>query len=278
MTEPAPSLSGDFWLRLFPASDYRLPMGVRPGEARRFWGNSPEAAYVLAERRRWIAEAPERHLLFLPEAEPATAEAVAWFSSVLGRVFRDARDAACGLEPDWVLLGGDAASGLPVLGGALAFPSGWALEEKLGRPLADVHDTVPGLAAAIGPQITTFLARIATGSTWERDNWGLSADSSLNHHPAQPIARLREDAPLDATWLRLEQQFLTRLPHSRAILFGIRVTNHRLDALLDVHPVLAGRMARALETMPDTLAAYKGLTAARPVLVRQLAALRSAFP
>lgn len=274
MTELAPSLREDFWRRLFPASDYRLPMGVRPGEPKRFWCDSPEATGVLAERRRWIAAAPERHLLFLPEAEQATAEAVAWFSSVLGRAFGDARDAACGLEPDWVLLGGDAASGFPVLGGALAFPSGWALEEKLGRPLAQVHDTVPGLAAAIGPAITTFLARIAPGSTWERDNWGMSADSSLNHHPAQPIARLREDATLEATWLRLEQQFLTRLPHSRAILFGIRVTNHRLDALLGTHPALAGRMARALETMPDALAAYKGLTAARPALVRHLAALR----
>lgn len=274
MTEQAPPLHEDFWLRLFPASDYRLPMGVRPGEAKRFWGDSPEAAQVLAERRRWIAEAPERYLLFLPEAEPATGEAVAWFSAVLGRAFGDARDAACGLEPDWILLGGDSASGFPVLGGALAFPSGWALEEKLGRPLAQVHDTVPGLAAAIGPQIATFLARIAPGSAWERDNWGLSADSSLNHHPAQPIARQREDATLDATWLRVEQQFLTRLPHSRAILFGIRVTNHRLDALLGAQPALAGRMARALETMPDALAAYKGLTAARPALVRQLAVLR----
>jgi len=272
MTELAPSLHGEFWLRLFPASDYRLSMSVRPGEAKRFWCDSPEAAQVLSERRRWIEEAPERHLLFLPEAESATAGGVAWFSSVLGRAFGEARDAACGLEPDWVLLGGDAASGFPVLGGALAFPSGWALEEKLGRPLAEVHDTVPGLAAAIGPQIATFLARIAPGSTWERENWGLSADSCLNHHPAQCSARLGEDATLDATWLRLEEQFLTRLPHSHAILFGIRVTNHRLDTLLGAHPALAGRMARALETMPGTMAAYKGVAAARTALVRQLAA------
>lgn len=273
MSEPAPSLHGDLWLRLFPASDYRLSMGVRPGEAGRFWRDSPEAAQVLSERQRWIAESPERHFSFLPEAEPVTTEGVAWFSSALGQAFREARDVACGLEPDWVLLGGDAASGFRVLGGAVAFPSGWALEEKLGRPLAEVHDPVPGLAAAIGPQIATFLARIAPGSTWERENWGLSADSSLNHHPAQCFARLGEKATLASTWLRLEQQFLTRLPHSRAILFGIRVTNHRLDALLGAHPVLAAPMARALETMPDAIAAYKGLAAARTALVRQLAAV-----
>lgn len=273
MTEPAPPLLGDFWLRLFPESDYRLSMGVRPGEAGRFWRDSSEAAQVLSERWRWIAEAPERHLLFLPEAEPVTTEALAWFSSALGRIFGNAREAACGLEPDWVLLSGDAASGFPVLGGAVAFPSGWALEEKLGRPLSEVHDPVPGLAPAIGPQIATFLARIAPGSTWERENWGLSADSSLNHHPAQCSPRLGEHATLDATWLRLEQQFLTRLPHSHAILFGIRVTNHRLDKLFGAHPVLAARMARALQTMPDGMAAYKGLAAARAALIRQLAAV-----
>ena len=271
MIEPAQSLNENFWLRLFPASDYRLPMNVRPGEAKRFWSDSPEAARVLAERRRWMDAAPQRHWLFLPEAEQATAEAVAWFSSGVGRAFADAREAACALEPDWVLLGGDAARGFPVLGGAVVFPSGWALEEKLGRPLAQVHEPVPGLAAALGSQVATFLSRIAPGAEWERDNWGLSAEPSLNHHPAQRPARLAEGATLDATWLRLEQQFLTRLPRTPAILFGIRVTNHRLDALLGTHPALAGRMAHALETMPEAMAAYKGVTAARTALVQQLA-------
>ncbi len=273
MAEYPSTLNQNFWLRLFPAADYRLPMNVRPGDAKRYWSASPDAAAVLMERRHWIDEAPQRHLLFLPGVEQEASEAVAWFSSLSGRTFADAREAAGALEPDWVLLSGGVDGDFRVLGGAVIFPSSWALEEKLGRPLAQVHDPVPGLAATLGSPIATFLTRIAPGAAWERENWGLSAAPTLNQHPSHQFARLSELATLDTTWLRLEQQFLTRLPATGAILFGIRVTNHRFDTLLGNHPSLAGRMIHALETMSDAMADYKGLVTARAALIHQLAPL-----
>lgn len=175
------------------------------------------------------------------------------------------------LEPDWIVLSGDAARANPVIGGGVIFPSGWALEDKIGKPLHEVHAPVPGLQSSLGGQISTFLSRLAPGAAWERDNWGLSADPSLNHHPAIPIRRLDGGARLRSTWLRLEQQFLTRLLVTGAILFGIRVTNHRLDHLAAI-PGLAARLARSLETMSAEIARYKGLDAARSALVAELGA------
>ena len=258
------------WLRLLPDADFRLPMNLRAGDAVRFWSRSDEAATVLAERARWIAETPQRHLVFLDQAGEAVREAIAWLGHVTDTPFADAAAAGGGVEPDWVLLSGDAERGFPVLGGAVVFPSGWGLDEKLGHPLAEVHRPVPGLEPAIGGSIATFLQRLAPEAEWERDNWGLSADCSLNHHPAQSIVRMTAAATLGTTWMRLERQFLIRLPRTRTILFGIRVTNHRLDHLVNEFPVLVPRLIRLLTTLPDSMAAYKGLQAARGPLAEQL--------
>ncbi|MEZ5384070.1 MAG: DUF3445 domain-containing protein [Prosthecobacter sp.] len=259
------------WLRLFPAADHRLQMNLRPGDARRYWAHSPEVTTVLAERRRWLTEAPERHLLVLPEGEAATAEAIAFMLSQIDLRASSPEQASAVLEPDWIVLSGDAARSHPVISGAVVFPSSWALNEKIGRPLHEVHAPVPGLQSALGDRISTFLSRLAPGAAWERDNWGLSADPGLNHHPALLIRRLDASATLETAWLRLEQQFLTRLPTTGGILFGIRVTNHRLDHLVPI-PGLAPRLARALGSMSPEVAAYKGLTSARAPLVSQIQA------
>ncbi|MBK8035660.1 MAG: DUF3445 domain-containing protein [Verrucomicrobiaceae bacterium] len=258
------------WFRLFPDASHRLAMNLRPGDAVGYWRDSEEAVETLAERRRWLMEHPERHLGLLPEGRDEVSEALAWIMKVLGQPESTPEHAAMTLEPDWLVLSGDPARDFPVLGGAVVFPSGWALEEKMGRPLHEVHAPVPGLQQALGASISTFLSRVAPLAAWERDNWGLSADPSLNHHPARPLKRLDAAATLDSTWVRLERQFVTRLPVTQAILFGIRVSNHRLDHLAML-PGLASRLRQALETMDETLAGYKGITAAREVLATQLA-------
>jgi hypothetical protein len=257
------------WLRLFPDTDHRLQMTLRPGAATRFWQHSEEAEHVLAERRRWLATHRERHLLVLPEAEDAVREAVGYIMTSIHRSACSPEQAAAAVEPDWVVLSGDAERSHPVIGGAVIFPSSWALEEKLGRPMHEVHAPVPGLQTAIGSQISTFLGRLTPNTPRERDNWGLSADPALNHHPALAIRQMEAAATLENTWLRHERQFLARLPITNAILFGIRVTNHRLDDVAS-SPEVAHRLARILASMSDEFAGYKGLTTARAPLVAAL--------
>ncbi|MCB1275906.1 heme-dependent oxidative N-demethylase subunit alpha family protein [Prosthecobacter sp.] len=257
------------WLRLFPEADHRLQMNLRRGDAAQFWQRSPEAETVLAERRNWLAQTPQRYLQILPEGEEAVSEAIAYVRSLDNAPTCPPVQAAGEIEPDWIVLSGDAERSHPVIGGAVIFPSSWALEDKIGRPLHAIHAPVPGLQSSMGSQISTFLTRLVPHVAWERENWGLSADPALNHHPANPIKRLDARATLDQTWLRLEQQFLTRLPDTNAILFGIRVTNHRLDHLAAM-PELAPRITRALETMSDDFCHYKGILEARPALLAEL--------
>jgi dimethylamine monooxygenase subunit A len=246
------------WMRIFPDADFRMSMALRPGNAATYWSSWDTEGALLAERRRWLFESPGLYTGCLPEGAAAMMEAREWM-----RLW--------GTEPeaDWVVLSGASNSEPVVLAGEVVFPTAWSLPEKLGLPLSAVHAPVPELQASIGAGVNTFLARIESRAEWERDNWGLCANTELNHHPSRNLPRLTAQSRMESTWVRLENQFLTRLPETGCLLFGIRVSHYRLDAVAAL-PGMAERIARALRTMPESMAKYKGLAAARPALIGEL--------
>lgn len=246
------------WGRLFPEADYRLSMGLRPGDAGLFWSDWSEGGRLAAERGRWLGTAPELYAGCLPEGEAAEEEARVWMRSF-----------SAGPEPDWVLMSAGTGSEPVALAGEVVFPSVWSLPEKLGLPMSGVHEPVPGLHERLGSGIHSFLSHLKAGSVWQRENWGLAADAELNHHPARALPKLTCDARPETTWIRLEHQCLTRLTGSGCILFGIRVTCHRLDEVAAL-PGMAARICQALSSMPEPLARYKGLLEARAALVAAL--------
>lgn len=246
------------WLRLFPDRDFRWSMALQTGDGRDFFSASAFSAESTALRRKALAECPEYYAV-LPDSEAgAIGEALELISGFAGRPFADAWEAGAGLEPDWVILRPDAAGIFHVVAGVVCFPSFWSLPEKAGRSMLEVHGPVPGLNDELARQIDTFLGRLAVGAEWERENWGLSADAEMDHHPRHPRPPLTDLADLESTWLRMERQLFVRLPGG-GLLFGIRVSTHRLDQLCGANPHLAPRLARALETMPDAVARYKNL-------------------
>ena len=70
--------------------------------------------------------------------------------------------------------------------------------------------------------------------------------------------------------LRLESQVLLRRPRSNGILFSIRRYMLRLDELVP-NRAWARRFHRVLETLPDDLADYKGLSRYRRTVIDFLA-------
>ena len=128
---------------------------------------------------------------------------------------------------------------------------------------------MPGLNQQLGRQIEGFLDKIRPGISWERANWGLSRSPELNQHPERRLPRLDAAVTLGEVWLRIELQSLVALPRSQGILFGIRLEIHRLaEVKQDV--AAAERLCRALATMPDDMARYKNLAAARSTIIRLL--------
>ena len=256
---------------LFPDQDYRFHLTLRKGNLAEFFG-APDPA-VLAERRRWLGEDPARYLVGDAAAEPLVAEVEALADGWVGGTQAPAGDvterlARLGgrLEPDIVLMARDADGVFRLRAGAVCFPSAWALTEKFGLTLDEIHGVVPGLNPALAPAIGQFLAKLRPGAPFERANWGLAATPELNLHPA--LARPRLGA-LDVarTWVRIEYQILAALPATPGILFGIQIRNVPLAEIL-ADPALRAGLHRALVTMPDELAAYKGLAAGRIELIK----------
>ncbi len=103
-----------------------------------------------------------------------------------------------------------------------------------------------------------------------RHNWGLARDAELNHHPDRALPQLDAGVREPEIFLRVEYQSLVALPKSGGILFGIRVVNHLL-AEVKADPVARARLRRALETMPEAMAVYKGIASARGVILKMLA-------
>jgi len=239
------------WQRLFPDADYRLSMGLRPGDAGLFWHDWDATGRLAAQRRHWLGTAPELYAGSLPDVAVARDEARSWMGGF-----------SLHPEPDWVLLSAELGVEPRVLAGEVVFPSVWSLPEKLGLPMCAVHEPVPGLQSQLGAGIQTFFSRLEPGAAWQRENWGLAADAELNHHPTRSFLRLTATARPETTWIRLEHQYLTRLSVSRCILFGIRVTCHRLDEVAAL-PGMRERLHRALTTMPEPVASYKGLSECR---------------
>src|SRR5205085_5294996 len=114
-----------------------------------------------------------------------------------------------------------------------------------------------------------FLARIKPSISWERINWGLSRSPELNQHPSRKLPRLDANVALDEVWFRAEYQSLISLPKTGAVLFGIRLVIEPLARLQNDEAFVSG-LSRAVASMPDAVAAYKGIGPARERLLQLL--------
>lgn len=248
---------------LFPAEDFRFHLTLRRGDLAVFFAPTPQHERLIRERGRWLEASAARYAALSFGAEPLLAEFAPLAGLPEGLTVIEAGRA---LEPDFLLLAPDEAGLFRLRAGALCFPTMWALEKKLGHTLEEIHDGVPGLNPALGGPLNQFLARLKPGPAYLRANWGLAATPELNLHPA--LGRPRLALPLDPAriWLRVEHQALAALPKTGGVVFGIRIAVMPLtDVLADVE-VRAG-FHRALRTMPEALAAYKGLAPVRAALL-----------
>ncbi len=254
-------------MSLIPAGDFRWHLGLGPGDAARFFAPTPENAALLAERAHWLAETPEEYTGLTDAGTDLLAEtgdiARTWGTPLAEPTLHALARA---WEPDFVLLSFSDA-GLVVDGGAVCFPTAWSLREKLGRTLFATHGPVPRLNEELATRIETALGKLAPGTAWERDNWGLASSPDLNRHPRRNLRSLGARDTLESVWFRGERQVLFKLPQSRGILFGIRIVTLPLrEVLADPHECAA--LQQQLVSMKDDALSYKGLTEIREQVLR----------
>ncbi len=247
-----------------------------------FFGPSSTHETITGERREWIAKNPDRYLAMMQEGVDLLDETIGMATELGTMPEGICADSFSGLdpmarcrllaehwEPDFLLMRPDADGVFRLRGGGLCFPSHWDLREKLGRSMAEIHSPVPDLNATLGKQIDGFLRLIKPGISWERENWGLSRSPELNLHPSRKLPLLDGNVTLEEVWFRLEKQSLVALAESGGILFGIRVMVFPLHQIRD-DPASCRGLARALVSMPEGMARYKGIASAREALIEAL--------
>lgn len=251
---------------LFPGEEHRFRLALRRGDAAAFFARTADGPRLLAERNHWLDTNPGRHAALRPEGEPLRAAFAALVGEPAGATVTDLGRR---LEPDFLLLAPDGSGEHVLLGGALCFPTGWALEAQLGRALEAIHGVVPGLNEALAGAIRRFLAELRPGTAFVRANWGLAATAELNLHPDVPRPRLAPPFDPSGVWLRVERQLLAGLTAEGGLLFGIRVECHPLEEAVGDPAVRTG-LGRALRSMSAAVAAYKGIEPVRTELLRWL--------
>jgi hypothetical protein len=263
---------------MFPAGGFAFHMRFRRGDIRAFFGNTADDSAILLERRKWLDANAGECAAVLPEGEPILDEVMDLAGSLGISVTRQATPietcVALGRawEPDLLFLRSTENAQPSLVGGCVCFPSSWSFEEKMGHPLDAIHEPVPTLNAQFANPVKQFLARMKPGISWERINWGLSRTRELNQHPNRRLPRLDATVDVRNVWFRLEYQSLVALPQTNSILFGIRLIIEPLERLrMDSH--FAAGLTGALETMPDSVARYKGLLSARERLIELLRAV-----
>ncbi len=259
------------WEHVFPTGDHRWTMGVRRIRADEFLAPTSEHDKILAERRRWLFDDPTIYAGLLSEGDPALDETIEMLAPQISVTDPYQRLLELGrrTEPDliWLLPTDDGT--WRVVGGVVCFPSSWALADKIGLPMSDVHGPVPNLYATLGDRIDTFLTGFESGFGWGRVNWSLTRDAQRNYHPSRGLCKLDATTAPSTVWLRLEHQLLMRLPRSAAVLFALRIQRLPL-AEVKADPVAAARLAHTLETMSPEIARYKHFAAAREPLIAYL--------
>lgn len=247
----------------------------------------------MAEKRRLLRTVHDDVFAAIPQSHAARAEALACVQASLCETHPDwfARDGA-GLHNH--LTGEQWASGSadplelagrlvqedlcliqasqegPLLTAAvLCFPSRWRLADKIGKPLAMVHQPVPFYADRLAGAVDRFMRHLKPGPIVGRLNWSLLDDPALfQPGPAEGPAVAPDDAG-EKIFLRVERQTLRRLPLTQAIVFGIRVHVYSLNQAID-RPERAAALKLAVRTMPLEVQRYKNILPFRQALMAWL--------
>ena len=267
----------------FGGGVFRLTMGLTPLQAEAWLQFDQNFGRDLAAKRRLLETRRDEVFLTLPAADSPARELLLLFAIHLPQhhpeLFSRAGDqilnATTGeswnitapprhpldiagrlVSEDLCLLQADGNHHI-LVGASLCAPARWRLAEKLGRPLAAIHEPVPGYGEALGEKVEHFFAALKPNRLVCRFNWGITDDPE----PFQPTAPAAHVAVTPESagrllWLRIERQTLRRLAETGAVVFTIRTYITRLDAAIRT-TADARDLAGAIRTRPLATQRYK---------------------
>jgi hypothetical protein len=166
-------------------------------------------------------------------------------------------------------------SGNYVLSAAsLCFPFHWKPQDKLGQPLSQIHDPVPGYQEHLEHPVDHFFDRLKSDSPVYRLNWGIATTPDLaldyaRQDKQKGVTPITIDNIGENLWLRMERQTLRRLEKSSSILFTIRTYIYPLS-ILEQHPSAARHLITRIHQASMEMLGYKSILPIQDTLLRYL--------
>lgn len=159
---------------------------------------------------------------------------------------------------------------------AVALPSHWAPEQKVGLHFAAVHAPVADSTLLL--RASESLVRLVAGAErWERFVWNVTGHPRLHAHPDRADPQRWQHTPVERAWFRSERQTFLPLPALRQVVFTIQVEVAPLAAVLDT-PARAAALHAAVASMSPAVLEYRSLTPVRDALLAWLAGRAAGLP
>ncbi|MDY7564968.1 DUF3445 domain-containing protein [Pseudomonas sp. RTC3] len=160
--------------------------------------------------------------------------------------------------------------------GMVTNPADWSLAFDAGMSFKQWHSPVP-MANQLGifERALKHLLNIQVDHPVRRLNWTLTINPRLDSSPetfhewGAERGSVTADNVGQLVHLRVELQFMARLPRSNGLMFSIRTYLISMNELVS-QPGWGCRLHRVLRDLPDPIADYKGMTRYRQTLVEWL--------
>ena len=151
---------------------------------------------------------------------------------------------------------------------AVALPSHWEPETKIGRHFTIVHAPVADNTMLL--KASDSLTKLVCGpERWERFVWNVTDQPRLHAHPARTARERWQQTPVQQAWWRTERQTFIPLPALRQAVFTIHIQVQALADALD-SPARALALHDAIASMSPEVLAYRGLHGVREPLLQWL--------
>lgn len=151
---------------------------------------------------------------------------------------------------------------------AVALPSHWAPEHKVGMDFAALHAPVADNALLL-KAAEALMQMVAGPQRWERFVWNVTDTPRLHTHPARVVAPRWQHTRVEDAWFRTERQTFIPLPELQQAVFTIRVMVQPLAMVLQP-PQRRAKLQAAIASMSPAVLAYRGLTTVQPALLAWL--------
>ena len=202
------------------------------------------------------------YLARAPQAYPSTAEEKMSLGSgeaddegILRNMSFWVPDDICILQPQSALgLDGD---DYVLTAASVLSPSHWKPQVKFLKPLAAIHQPIPGFHRELTPKITRFFNHLKVGKPVLRYNWGIQPGGALHWHSETEPEITRETD----LYYRSERQTLMRLPESEAVVFFIRIDVCLIAQMPERYqdPLAIEKLKAFIKGMPHPQKEYKGI-------------------